>query len=91
MLHGVNGGRGVQRLLVGNPLTAVDLLSRDLKIGLSAPYDLLVLENEDGSSSVVYQDPMAMFTGCSGDEELISAATKMSSGLEKLVVGALEE
>lgn len=57
-MHGLNGGRGLQRIFVGNPMTAIDVLSRDLRVGLSAPVDILNIENEGGGTSVVWQDPL---------------------------------
>jgi uncharacterized protein (DUF302 family) len=91
-LHGLNGGRGLQRILVGNPLTAVDVLSRDLRVALSAPVDMLIMENEAGGTSVVWRDPLIEMTALnSEDEELVQHVTKLANGLEKVVIAALEE
>jgi uncharacterized protein (DUF302 family) len=91
-MHGLNGGRGVKRLLIGNPLTAAELLQDDLRVGLSAPWDLLVMEREDGGTRIAYYDPLAMLGSLNvKSEEFKLTVGKLAGAIEWVVTTALEE
>lgn len=90
-LFGVGGGRHLKRILLGNPLIAITMLKHDLKPGLNVPVELLLLENEGDSSSIVYQLPSGLIAGCNMDnEELVKAARVLDEKLEALINHVLE-
>ena len=85
-LFGVGDGLKSKRIILGNPLIAINVLKQDLTAGLAVPLEVLLLENEDkASTSIVYQLPSAMIAGPSKDPELLSAAKAFDEKLEALV------
>jgi len=90
-MHGLNEGRGLRRILVGNPLIAMSLMSRDVRAGISAPVDVLVKENEDKSTSIIFHSPLAMMAGINKDDELVERAASLTSRLENVVLQVLDE
>ncbi len=46
--------------LIGNPLIAVEMTRHDVAAGLSAPWRLLVYEDEDGKTRVTYDRPVSV-------------------------------
>ena len=45
------------RLVIGNPLIAITMLRHDVTAGLFAPVELLLTEEEDGTSELTYVVP----------------------------------
>ena len=85
-LFGVGNGLKCKRIILGNPLIAITMLKHDLTAGLAVPVELLLLENEDKTStSVVYQLPSALVAGINRDSDLLSAAKNLDEKLEALV------
>lgn len=54
-LYGVNGGRQVARIILGNPKIAITMLKHDVTAGLFVPVEVLVVEREDGEGTDVIQ------------------------------------
>jgi uncharacterized protein (DUF302 family) len=72
------------RLIVGNPLIAITMLRHDITAGLFVPVELLLLE-EDGGSSLTYVKPSSLMV-IAPNEPLLAAAQRLDEKLEALAV-----
>jgi uncharacterized protein (DUF302 family) len=52
--------RKVLRVIIGNPLIAITMLRHDVTAGLFAPVELLIVEQDDGHSSLIYVKPSSL-------------------------------
>ncbi|GAY13842.1 DUF302 domain-containing protein [Mycobacterium sp. shizuoka-1] len=53
-------GRSVIRVILGNPLIAITMLRHDVTAGLFVPVELLIVDTEDGGSSLTYVRPSSL-------------------------------
>lgn len=75
----------VLRLIIGNPLIAITLLRHDVKAGLFAPVELILVEEADGRSSLSYVKPSSLMV-IEPNEPLLAAAIELDKTLEALVM-----
>src|ERR1700761_5500104 len=54
-LYGVQQGKQAIRVIFGNPQIAITMLKHDVNAGLFVPVEALLVESEDGKSTVVVQ------------------------------------
>jgi len=73
------------RVIVGNPLIAITMLRHDITAGLFAPVELLLLEEDDGGSSLTYVKPSSLMV-IAPNEPLLAAAQRLDEKLEALAV-----
>lgn len=52
--------RKALRVIIGNPLIAITMLRHDITAGLFAPVELLIVEEDNGHSSLVYVKPSSL-------------------------------
>ena len=76
--------RKVMRVILGNPLIAITMLRHDVKAGLFAPVELLVVD-EGESSSLTYVKPSSLMV-VEPNPELLSAAEELDRKLAALAV-----
>lgn len=79
---GIN--RKALRAILGNPLIAITILRHDLTAGLFAPVELLILEEDDNSSSLTYIKPSSLMV-VDDNEPLQTAARALDEKLAALV------
>lgn len=85
-LFGVGDGLKVRRVVLGNPLIAITMLRHDLESGLFLPVELLLVENEDRTSTkVIYDLPSALVTAVNENAALMDAAKVLDDRLAVLV------
>lgn len=75
--------RKALRVILGNPLIAITMLRHDVTAGLFAPVELLLLEEDDGHSSLTYVKPSSLMV-VEPNPELLSAAEKLDAKLAAL-------
>lgn len=75
--------RKALRVIFGNPLIAITMLRHDVTAGLFAPVELLLLEEDDGHSSLTYVKPSSLMV-VEPNPELLSAAEKLDAKLAML-------
>ena len=73
-----------------NPRLAHQALSADLGIGLLLPCNVVVYDNQDGTSSVEAMDPEAAL-GIVGDDPAIAAVAREAKTLLRKAIDALSE
>jgi hypothetical protein len=85
-LYGISQGRKIKRVVVGNPMSAATVMKHDLKAGLAAPVELLIIEVE-GGTEVVFQLFSGLTAGVGGveNEELRKAALNLDGKVQGLV------
>lgn len=77
--------RQVIRVILGNPLIAITMMKHDLRSGLFAPVEILLVESEDGASTnLVYVRPSSLIS-INKEEELLQSARKLDERLSQLV------
>lgn len=74
--------RKALRVILGNPLIAITMLRHDVTAGLYAPVELLLLEEDDGSS-LTYVKPSSLMV-VQPNPELLSAAGQLDAKLAAL-------
>lgn len=83
--------RRALRVILGNPLIAITMLRHDVKAGLFAPVEVLLLEEDDGHSSLTYVKPSSLMV-VEPNPELLSAAgqldVKLAALAEKVTGGS---
>ena len=96
--YGEGTGGKLKRVIFGNPLIARTMLKWDVKAGLFAPVSMLVMEREDGTTEVMYDEVSSLvcWEGSVGGEEgeqLRQAAGALSSKMRTFVeyLGEKEE
>ena len=52
--------RKALRVIIGNPLIAITMLRHDLTAGLVAPVELLLVEEDNNRSSLIYVQPSSL-------------------------------
>lgn len=75
--------RKALRVILGNPLLAITMLRHDVEAGLFAPVELLLLEEDDGHSSLTYVKPSSLMV-VEPNPELLSAAQGLDAKLAAL-------
>ena len=74
--------RKVLRVILGNPLIAITMLRHDVTAGLFAPVELLIAD-EDPGSSLTYVKPSSLMV-VEPNPELLSSATELDAKLAAL-------
>jgi uncharacterized protein (DUF302 family) len=75
--------RKVLRLVIGNPLIAITMLRHDVTAGLFAPVELLLTDEEGGTSSLTYVVPSTLMV-VEPNPPLLSAARDLDAKLAGL-------
>jgi uncharacterized protein (DUF302 family) len=75
--------RKVLRLVIGNPLIAITMLRHDVTAGLFAPVELLLADEEGGTSSLTYVVPSTLMV-VEPNPPLLSAARDLDAKLAAL-------
>jgi len=75
--------RRVLRIILGNPLIAITMLSEDLSAGLFAPVEILLIAAGSGTT-VIYERPSTLMV-VKENPPLKSAAVDLDHKLEALV------
>ena len=75
----------VLRLVIGNPLIAITMLRHDVTAGLFAPVELLLTEEENGTSALTYVVPSSLMV-VEPNPPLLSAARELDAKLAALAV-----
>ena len=78
---GIN--REVLRATIDNPLIAITMLRHDVTAGLFAPVEVLLVEEENNHSSLIYVKPSSL-TVVDHNEPLASAARELDDKLAAL-------
>ncbi|MFS2158560.1 DUF302 domain-containing protein [Pseudomonas sp. Pseusp122] len=73
------------RIILGNPLIALTMLKHDLRAGLFAPVELLLIEEEGDRSSLTYLKPSSLMV-VEENPPLLAAATVLDRKLEALAL-----
>lgn len=79
--------RKAVRVILGNPLIAITMLRHDVTAGLFAPVELLLADEGEGRSSLIYLKPSSLMV-VDDNPELLSAATVLDSKLAALAAKA---
>src|ERR1700739_2058225 len=77
--------RKVMRVVLGNPLIAITMLRHDVTTGLFAPVELLLADEGEGRSSLMYVRPSSLMV-VENNPELLSAAEELDAKLAALVI-----
>jgi uncharacterized protein (DUF302 family) len=75
--------RNVMRVILGNPLIAITMLRHDVTAGLFAPVEVLLTDEGEGRSSLIYIKPSSLMV-VESNPELLSAAEKLDAKLAAL-------
>jgi uncharacterized protein (DUF302 family) len=75
--------RKVLRLIVGNPLIAITMIRHDVTAGLFAPVELLVTEEDNDTSALIYVVPSSLMV-VEPNPPLLSAAQDLDAKLAAL-------
>ncbi|MGO4443256.1 DUF302 domain-containing protein [Mycobacterium sp. 2YAF39] len=75
--------REVLRLIIGNPLIAITMIRHDVTAGLFAPVELLLTEEENGTSALTYVVPSSLMV-VEPNPPLLTAARDLDAKLEAL-------
>jgi uncharacterized protein (DUF302 family) len=75
--------RKVLRVILGNPLIAITMLRHDVTAGLFAPVEVLLVDEGDGRSSLIYVKPSSLMV-VEHNPELLSAAKELDAKLAAL-------
>ena len=75
--------RKVLRAIIGNPMIAVTMLRHDVRAGLFAPVELLLVDEGDCCSSLTYVKPSSLMV-VEHNPELLSAAEELDTKLAAL-------
>lgn len=78
--------RQCKRVILGNPAIALTMLQLDLNAGLAVPVELLLVEEDEEGTRIVYELPSALIAGVNMDPELRAAAEKLDEKLTALVL-----
>ena len=70
----------VLRLVIGNPLIAITMLRHDVTAGLFAPVELLLTEEENGTSALTYVVPSSLMV-VEPNPPLLAAAQDLDAKL----------
>lgn len=75
--------RDVVRAIIGNPLIAITMLRHDVKAGLFAPVELLLVGEDDDRSSLTYVKPSSLIV-VADNPPLLAAAQVLDDKLATL-------
>jgi uncharacterized protein (DUF302 family) len=75
--------RKVMRVFLGNPLIAITMLRHDVTAGLFAPVEMLLFDEGDGRSSLIYVRPSSLMV-VENNPELLAAAEELDAKLAAL-------
>ena len=75
--------RKVLRLVIGNPLIAITMIRHDVTAGLFAPVELLLTDEENGTSALTYVVPSSLMV-VEPNPPLLSAAQDLDAKLAAL-------
>ncbi len=75
--------REVMRVVLGNPLLAITMLRHDVTAGLFAPVEMLLVDEGEAGSSLIYVKPSSLMV-IDGNAELRSAAEQLDAKLAEL-------
>jgi uncharacterized protein (DUF302 family) len=75
--------RKALRFIIGNPMIAITMLRHDLTAGLFAPVELILVEEDDGRSSLTYVRPSSLMV-VEKNDALLGAARQLDSKLQAL-------
>ena len=75
--------RKVLRVIIGNPLIAITMLRHDVTAGLFAPVELLLVEEDNGRSSLIYVQPSSLMV-VETNPPLLAAARELDAKLASL-------
>jgi len=75
--------RKALRFIIGNPMIAITMLRHDLTAGLFAPVELILVEEDDGRSSLTYVRPSSLMV-VEKNDALLDAARQLDSKLQAL-------
>jgi hypothetical protein len=75
--------RKVLRLVIGNPLIAITMIRHDATAGLFAPVELLLTEEDNGTSALTYVVPSSLMV-VEPNPPLLSAAHELDAKLAAL-------
>jgi len=73
--------RKVVRLIIGNPTIAITMMRHDLTAGLFAPVELILIEEDDGRSSLTYVRPSSLMV-VEPNDALLAAARQLDAKLQ---------
>jgi uncharacterized protein (DUF302 family) len=73
--------RKVVRLIIGNPTIAITMMRHDLTAGLFAPVELILIEEDDGRSSLTYIRPSSLMI-VEPNDALLAAARQLDAKLQ---------
>lgn len=73
----------VLRVILGNPLIAITMLRHDVTAGLFAPVEVLLVDEGDDGSSLIYVKPSTLMV-VEDNPKLLSAATELDTKLAAL-------
>jgi uncharacterized protein (DUF302 family) len=75
--------RKVMRVILGHPLIAITMLRHDVTAGLFAPVRMLLVDEGDGRSSLIYVKPSSLMV-VEPNPELLNAAQELDAKLAAL-------
>ena len=75
--------RKALRVIIGNPLIAITMLGHDLTAGLFAPVELLLVEEDNSRSSLIYVQPSSLMV-VETNPPLLAAARELDAKLAAL-------
>lgn len=82
--------RKALRVILGNPLIAITMLRHDVTAGLFAPVELLVVEEGNDRSSLIYVKPSSLMV-VESNLELLNAAEELDAKLASLATKATKD
>jgi hypothetical protein len=77
--------RKVLRWILGNPLLAITMLKHDIRAGLFAPVELMLIENEGGQGCTLIYDVPSSLMVIEENPQLLDAAQALDKKLLALV------
>jgi uncharacterized protein (DUF302 family) len=79
--------RKVLRVILGNPLIAITMLRHDVTAGLFAPVEMLLVDEGEDRSSLIYVKPSSLMV-VEPNPELLSAAEELDAKLAAMATKA---
>ncbi len=75
-------------IVFGNPSVGTKLMLESQSVGLELPLKVLLIENADGTTQIVYQKLSKLFAplGLSGENQIVKNMENLLSGLAKAAV-----
>jgi hypothetical protein len=79
----IGQSRKAMRYTIGNPRIALQMTRHDVRAALYVPFNILVIENDDGSTRVEYDLPSSLL-GQFGDPDILQIATQLDQKIKQL-------